>query len=131
VLILRCAISPAYGQVHLSDTGCDEYPVWDLDDGEQTVITNDCTVAVLTRGEQEGEVSVEVRTDPPDHVIPLVFAGQIRFRSSDAHVGNGNVGEDEAHFRVDPGRTVITVYRDDMRSSVIFVLGRAEVPDES
>jgi hypothetical protein len=65
-VIGRFTIWPAYAQIQIRDTADAEFPPWET--GEEPVVANAQCIGVATRGDEEGDVTVEVRRGPGQRV---------------------------------------------------------------
>ena len=103
-VIGRFTIWPAYAQIQIRDTADAEFPPWET--GEEPVVANAQCIGVATRGNEEGDVTVEVRRGPGQRVEldqwRLIFEGELLLTGEHAIVGS-YLGSDEHLVRLGRG----------------------------
>jgi hypothetical protein len=86
-LIGREHVFPLFAQVQLGDPLAGDYPEWET--GEERVVFTDQVVAVATQGDEEGDVQVEVWTEPmqDDFGVPILET-EVQLTSDALRFGN-------------------------------------------
>ncbi len=88
-LLARVEVTPYYGQVELSDPNKQDYPQFET--GAEKVVAIPQCIAVVTRGDQEGKVTVEVwndRLEVEGVDLQPVHEGDVVLSEDRAVVGN-------------------------------------------
>jgi hypothetical protein len=126
-VVARFEVLPLYAQVEVRDPAAVDLPEWE-NGNEQAIATAQC-VAVATRSDVDGLVSIEVWQDEEDvgSEWALVFAGELLLTGPDLVVGN--VVANEVHpVPVGPGWHRICVWvrpSEGRPAEVVVVLGTA------
>ncbi len=126
-LLARVEVTAYYGQVELRDPHARDYPQWET--GEEAVAALPQSVAVATRGDQQGKVVIEVwqnalEVEAPEVSEPL-YDGELVV--TDDKVVIGNTAGNEFHpVPVAPGRYRLTVFASPVRkpARVVYFLLR-------
>ena len=109
-LVTRADVTPFYGQVEISDPGKRDYPRFMT--GHERVVAIPGCIAVVTRGDQEGKVWIEVRrgeSDASADGFECVFDGDLVLAGDDAAVGN-TIGNELHQVRLGPGRDRVKAF---------------------
>jgi len=123
-VLARLSVAPLYGQVVVEREGASDLPVPET--GQERVVATTQSLLVATRGDQDGDVLIEVRRDGvvDDGLGTQVFEGELSFSSPRLVFGSSLGGELGS---VDIGRTgwvALKVYVDSSEapSRVIVLL---------
>lgn len=86
-MLVQMRALPLYGQVTVADVGTSDLPDWET--GEERAISTEHAVAVATRSDSEGDVTITV-FEGRDRVGlgDVVFEGEISLTSHLLEVGN-------------------------------------------
>ena len=127
----RFEVLPLQGQIDIRDPAGSDYPQWET--GEERAVSTAQVVAVATRGDIDGRVTVEVRQGPGDipEGVAIAFDGELLLSGDDAVVGNYLAGE-EHRLSLGPGWHRVTVYVQppDAPAAEVVVVVDAEPPSE-
>lgn len=88
-LLAHVEVTPYYGQVEISDPNKRDYPQFET--GEEKAVAIPQCIAVVTRGDLEGKVTVEVwsqRLEVQGIPLELVYDGELVLTEDRAVVGN-------------------------------------------
>ena len=109
-LLGRFKVAPLYGQVSLGDPNASNYPQWAT--GDELVVATPEAVAVASRGDADGTVTIEVwrgLIESQDRQLSPVWDGELRL-SGDTAVAGSVVGNDLHAVQLGPGKHVIRVF---------------------
>lgn len=80
-VLAKLSVAPVYGQVVIEAEGATDLPVPET--GQERVVGTTQSVLIATRGDQDGDVLIEIRHDGVTEVPGgrLVFDGELSFSS--------------------------------------------------
>lgn len=101
-LLTKLSVAPLYGQVVVEGEGASDLPVPET--GQERVVATTQSLLIATRGDQDGDVLIEIRRDGAADDVPgtQVFEGELSFSSPRLVFGSSLGGELGS---VDIGRT--------------------------
>lgn len=70
-------VPPLYGQVVVEAEGASDLPVPET--GEEKVVSTTESILVATRGDKDGDVSIEVRRGNTENLGHVIFDGELSF----------------------------------------------------
>jgi hypothetical protein len=87
-LMARVSVIPLHGQVVLTDSEARDYPQWQT--GQEKAVALPNSVAVATRTEREGDVTIEVWDDKPggEEELDVAYEGELRLTGDSVDIGN-------------------------------------------
>jgi hypothetical protein len=97
IVLGRFDVLPLQAQIDIRDPAGAEYPQWET--GEERAVATDQCVAVATRSDADGRVTVEVRLGGPQEPMPdraIAFDGEVLVTGEALVVGNLLAGEEHA-----------------------------------
>lgn len=120
-------VAPLYGQVVVEADGASNLPVPET--GQERVVATTQSILIATRGDQDGDVLIEIRQDGGhDDFGPPLFDGELSFSSPRLVFGSSLGGETSS---LDIGRTgwvALKLYVDpvDAPSRVVVLLAHGD-----
>lgn len=91
-VLANLSVAPLYGQVVVESEGASDLPVPET--GEERVVATAQSLLIATRGDQDGDVSIEVRRDGGDDDLGTeVFDGELSLNSPRLVFGSSLGGE--------------------------------------
>jgi hypothetical protein len=92
-LLRRESVLPLHRQVQFGDALADDYPQWET--GEERAVFTTQVIAVATRDDQQGDVQVEVWTDPIGEELEgtWILDAEIQLVGETAQFGNAVAGQ--------------------------------------
>jgi hypothetical protein len=128
-VVARFEVLPLYGQIDIRDPAATEYPQWET--GEERVVSNTQCIAVATRGDADGPVSVEVRIGPigAPRNATRVFDGEVLLTGDEIVIGDYLASEVHP-VSLGPGWHPVTVWTrpPENRPDTVIVVLDAEPP---
>jgi hypothetical protein len=86
-------VQPLHNQVQFGDALAEDYPQWET--GEERAVFDTHTIVVATRGDQEGDVKVEIWIEPTEQELGglEVLDTEVQLVGDMAHFGNFVAGQ--------------------------------------
>ncbi len=127
-IVARARVIPLHGQVVITDSEARDYPQWQT--GQEKAVGLPNSVAVATRADREGDVTIEVWGDEleleGEEELEVAYEGEL-FLTGDS-VDIGNVEANDLHrIRLGNGRyhlKVLTASSATLPDRVYFVVTR-------